>query len=638
MRKTEQNFISDVIRRILLAWLSAAALFYWLLPENLRSLEGADGLLEMSFPSFLLTAILLFCGLCLLSRRLDTRKAERFGILAVFGVLSLLSLLADFSLPFFCAILLVFVILGVYAVLGASQTSISEVPQSSSPRPPRLRNKKPADSVQRRRAAIWFVAAFSLLFFGFVSVWTVFRVLTYSAPSFDFGIFSQMFYQMKKTGLPNTTLERDGLLSHFQVHVSPIYYLLLPVYWLFPFPVTLQILQAAILASCALPAWKLAQKHGCSPFACAFFCLLLLLYPAYSGGAAYDLHENAFLTPLLLWLFYAIDCQRRKHIAIFTVLTLLVKEDAAVYVAILGLWLSLRSALNREENRIREILTGGLLFVCAAAWFLLATGYLSSFGDGVMTSRYQNFMYDGSASLITVIKAVILSPMKALYECVDSEKLAFLGLTMLPLCGMPLITRRYERFLLLVPYVLVNLMSDYKYQHDIFFQYTFGSAACLFYLTLVNYAELASKIRRRFLKSMPLLLAVTVSAACFGSAVVPKALRYPARFLKQREQIKSIDRFLKLIPADASVTATSFYAVALANRDVLYDLRYSSRKHLLSTEYIVLGIKDKSSYVSYDSEEKDGSGFTNLIRLLDAHGYQRIASLEGTLAIYRKMP
>ena len=365
---------------------------------------------------------------------------------------------------------------------------------------------------------------------------------------------------------------------------------------------------------------------------------MLLLYPAYSGGAAYDLHENAFLTPLLLWLFYAIDCQRRKHIAIFTVLTLLVKEDAAVYVAILGLWLSLRSALNREENRIREILTGGLLFVCAAAWFLLATGYLSSFGDGVMTSRYQNFMYDGSASLITVIKAVILSPMKALYECVDSEKLAFLGLTILPLCGMPLITRRYERFLLLVPYVLVNLMSDYKYQHDIFFQYTFGSAACLFYLTLVNYAELASKIRRRFLKSMPLLLAVTVSAACFGSAVVPKALRYPARFVTQREQIKSIDRFLKLIPADASVTATSFYAVPLANRDVLYDLRYSSRKHLLSTEYIVLGIKDKSSYVSYDSEEKDGSGFTNLIRLLDAHEYQRIASLEGTLAIYRKMP
>ena len=156
MRKTEQNFISDVIRRILLAWLSAAALFYWLLPENLRSLEGADGLLEMSFPSFLLTAILLFCGLCLLSRRLDTRKAERFGILAVFGVLSLLSLLADFSLPFFCAILLVFVILGVYAFLGADQTAISETPQSSSPRPPRLRNEKPADSVQRRRACAEF--------------------------------------------------------------------------------------------------------------------------------------------------------------------------------------------------------------------------------------------------------------------------------------------------------------------------------------------------------------------------------------------------------------------------------------------------------------------------------------------------
>ena len=34
----------------------------------------------------------------------------------------------------------------------------------------------------------------------------------------------------------------------------------------------------------------------------------------------------------------------------------------------------------------------------------------------------------------------------------------------------------------------MNLMSDYTYQHNIFFQYTFGSTAFLFYLTKKNQA------------------------------------------------------------------------------------------------------------------------------------------------------
>lgn len=631
MKKTRQNSLPDIIRRLFLSWLSAAALSYWQLPGNLKSLEGLDGIREISFPQFVLTAARIFCALFLLSRRLDTKKAERYGIPASFGLLSLTALHANFSLPFFCAVLLVFVLLGVYAVYGMEESDSCK----SSQAPPDYPVEEMGQIHRQYAAAGGFVGMFAFLFFVFVSIWTVFRVLTYSSPSFDFGIFSQMFHQMQRTGLPYTTLERDGRLSHFHVHVSPIYYLMLPVYCIFPFASTLQILQAAILASASIPAWKLCRKHGCGAFSSALLCLMLLLYPAYSGGASYDLHENAFLTPLLLWLFYAIDCQNKKGTALSAFLTLLVKEDAAVYVAVIGLWLLLRSTLKKEKNHRRETLTGSLLFLYAVTWFLLVTGYLSRFGDGVMTNRYQNFMYDGSASLAAVIKASILSPMKVLYECMDSVKLPFLLLTAAPLCGMPLLTRRYERLLLLIPYILVNLMSDYKYQHDIFFQYTFGSAACLFYLTTVNYADFPAKIRRIFPKCTLLLSAVSISAVCFGVTVMPKALRYPLRYYEEREHLQTVSDTLKTVPEDASVTASSFYCVPLANRDVLYDLRYSSKKHLLSTEYIVLGIKDKNSYLPYDTEKGDGSGFGNLVKLLETNGYQPIIELERTLVIYK---
>ena len=45
--------------------------------------------------------------------------------------------------------------------------------------------------------------------------------------------------------------------------------------------------------------------------------------------------------------------------------------------------------------------------------------------------------------------------------------------------AMPLFTRRFDRYILLIPYILVNLMSDYTYQHNILFQYNFGSTALL---------------------------------------------------------------------------------------------------------------------------------------------------------------
>ena len=148
-----------------------------------------------------------------------------------------------------------------------------------------------------------------------------------------------------------------------------------------------------------------------------------------------------------------------------------------------------------------------------------------------MTYRYSNFMYDQSGSLFAVIKAVFISPAKLLFECVDQEKLSFIVLTLIPL-GIPLLfTRKYERFLLLIPYVLMNLMSDYQYQHDIFFQYTFGATAFLFYLTVLNLADIKLElVRFAAFASTPPVASFSIityySIACMTSQIhAPRLLR-----------------------------------------------------------------------------------------------------------------
>ena len=612
MRK--QLTAPDILRRAFLSWLAAALAEFLFLPESSRSLEGLEALAGMSPVRAALLWGGVFALLTVLALLVDTRRAERWGVAAVTTLLGFTGLRASFTWPMLGACALLFAVTLVYALRGWDAT-----PEPAAP------------AGKARRAWVWVTLGLTAAFFLLVSAWTVGRYVSFGSPTYDFGIFSQMFYSMRATGLPITTLERDGALSHFAVHVSPVYYLMLPFYALFPDPAVLQILQAAVMASAVIPLWLLGRQHGLTGAQRTLCCAVLLLTPAFAGGAGYDLHENCFLTPLILWLFYGVDRKNAALTALAAALTLSVKEDAAVYVAVVGVWLAVSSVLRPRERDRRGLVTGLALLCAALGWFALVTGYLAKSGDGVMTYRYANFMYDGSDSLVTVVKAALLCPLKAVYECVDAEKLRYIALTLLPVLGLPLMTRRYERFILLIPYVLVNLMSDYRYQHDILFQYSFGSTAFLLYLTVVNGAELRPDWRRL----LDFAGAAAVGAVCFGCTVAPVAVSYPARAIRYHGYYQDIRAALDRIPEDASVSATTYYTAYLSRRPVLYDVRYGSREHLLETQYVVLRLNAAHEYRKFETGGAE-NGLENLIRLLEGQGYQEFARVDGELTIYRK--
>ena len=610
----QKRYVSGVVRQIILSWLFAVMLEYLRLPGARRDLARLDGLAQMS----LIRVIAVTCGGMLLlsgiSRFVNTAKVERWAMVGVFGILAIAALRASFTWAFLAVCILVLIFLVVFGFCGWDR------------QPEPVSRPKRAHRVWR-----WIAVGLSIAFFLFISAWTVGRVYSFSTPTFDFGIFCQMFYNMKESGLPMTTMERDGLLSHFAVHVSPIYYALLPFYWLAPTPATLQVLQAAVITSAVIPLWKIGKYHNLTGAQQTLICAVFLLYPAYSGGTSYDIHENCFLTPLLLWLFYGIDRKNTAITATAAILTLMVKEDATVYVAVIALWLIVKTVLHFKKLDISNLIIGIIMLAISLGWFFLVTGYLAKSGDGVMTYRYSNFMYDGSSSLLTVIKSVILNPMKAVYECVDIEKLYFIAMTLLPFLGLPLLTRRYERYILLIPYILVNLMSDYQYQPDIFFQYTFGSTAFLVYLAVVNLAD----IRINWQRVTVLAAAFIVSVACFYKVVVPKAIHYPVQAVRYYDFYQNIRDALSEIPDGASVTATTFYTTYLSQREILYDVRYCSPEHMLETQYVVLKISADSDFKKYAVNE-EGNGFENLVNLLEENGYEPYMSIEDILVIYRK--
>ncbi|MGM9588948.1 MAG: DUF2079 domain-containing protein, partial [Faecousia sp.] len=268
----QKRNISEVVRSIILSWLFAVMLEYLRLPGALRDLAGLDGLAQMS----LIRVIPVACGgmllLSIISRFVNTAKVQRWAMVGVFGILAIAALRASFTWAFLAVCILVLVLLVVFGFCGWDHQ-----PEPAS-RPK-----------QAHRVWLWITVGLSIAFFLFVSCWTVGRVYSFSTPTFDFGIFCQMFYNMKESGLPMTTVERDGLLSHFAVHVSPIYYLLLPFYALVPTPATLQILQAAVITSAVIPLWKIGKHHNLTGAQRTLICAVFLLYPAYAGGTGYDI-------------------------------------------------------------------------------------------------------------------------------------------------------------------------------------------------------------------------------------------------------------------------------------------------------------------------------------------------------------
>lgn len=605
--------IHAIIRRLLLSWLASITVTYAVIPSAQQQLHGTDALAQMWPPAAGILCAIFFIALWVLGRIKNTERAERWLFVPLFLVLSFFSLKSSFSLPFLIACMLILTALLYYAVMGWEHSK-----------------NVPVAVRQEKSLPFWLMIVAMAAFIIFVSIWTVCRVRNYSTPTYDFGIFSQMFYNMKTSGMPMTTVERDGLLSHFYVHVSPIYYLLLPFYYLIPTPATLQVLQAVVLASAVIPLWKLCQSHSFNGWVSLALCVLLLIYPAYSGGTSYDIHENAFLTPLILWLFYFLERRSISGTLLFTLLTLLVKEDAAVYTAVIGIYVFLNGILRKDKKRKWCILTGSSIFVLSVLYFLAVTGFLAKHGDGVMTYRYRNFMYDGTESLLSVVKAVLLCPMKAVFECVDQQKLSFIGLTMLPLLGIPLFTRRYERYILLIPYILINLMSDYQYQHSIFFQYTYGSTACLLYLTVLNLSDLKTD----WSKGIIITVAIAISAVCFIQQVLPKASFHYKHYQNNKAHYQQIHDTLSSIPEDTAVSASTFYTTQLSQRTELYDVKYAVTEHILNTQYVALDPKSQTSYTPYAIDGENG--YENLVTLLTENGFELWTHYDDAVVIYRK--
>lgn len=448
-------------------------------------------------------------------------------------------------------------------------------------------------------AIILFVA--SGVYFAY---YTSLEYKNFQNATFDFGIFAQMFENMATTGKALTTVERSVEMSHFGVHFSPFFYLLLPGYMIFRSPVYLVWVQALAVAAGVFAVYLICKKLELSPKVTLAFELIYTLYPCLFNGCFYDFHENKFLTTIILFLFYFILCDNRVMMLTFSLMLLSVKEDAAIYLIVIALFV----IISRKRY-----LNGSIMLALAVVYFVIANKVVASLGsEGVMMWRLSDYFINGEQTYMSVLKSIVFDIGYLIKMMFTADKFPFVVWMLLPVMFTPFMAKKVSSLILLLPIIPINLMQSWQYQYDINYQYTYGVAALIIFLSILGISNMKSKSKR-----VALLMSVMMCINLSANILTPKINSSISANNAYSTIADDIDDMLKEIPKDASVTAGHYVMPHLYFVKELYTVP-DYYKDIEQTDYFVLDTRDSTN----TPEMKAVMG--NDYSLVDAAGFVEI--------------
>ena len=431
-----------------------------------------------------------------------------------------------------------------------------------------------------------------LVYTVLLSYFTILRHYEFETYAWDLGIFNQSFWTTLHNGrffYSTVELLVNPSGSFFGTHFSPIVFLVLPFYAIYPAPQSLLVIQSFVLALGAVPLYVLAKRVGKYRFFALSFVLAYMLYPALQGINWFDFHVQSFLPLFFFSVLYFFETQNWKPYFLFVFLSLMCEEHAAMIVAFIGLLAVLQHRkhllheLKAKNLKDKLFLVSFFTIALAVLWYTVAVlvrdalfpanpTFISTFNaasdwrilgvqNPIMIPFYL-FRYPANA-------AAALSydiPLKVSYL------IALFG----PLAFMSFFKARY--LLPTVPWFVLALFSNYQPYYTILFQYPAYVIAFIFvaaiYAPTAIYAvgSNGGNNLRALEKRLAILLAFSFIAFLFVSPLSPTvAILYPSSGISPVSQRDNLaHQLLAYIPGNASVLADNALFPQVSSRSNAY--------------------------------------------------------------------
>jgi uncharacterized membrane protein len=385
---------------------------------------------------------------------------------------------------------------------------------------------------------------------------SVFRHDHFGSNAYDLGVYDQTIWGYSRLEVvENTVTQVPNLLGD---HFQPILLALAPLFWVWDDVRMLLLAQAVLLAAASLPIFLWAREQlGLAP---AFlFQAAYLGFWGMIGGNLYDFHEVAIAAPVISTALYAALTRRNALLWSMAVLAFLTKENLALTMAALGVYV----ALVQRRWRL-----GGALVAVAVPWFVLV---LKAIIPGISGGRYAHWEYTALGSGPgAAVRHIVTDPVDTvrLFFTPGTKRTALLNIfgawLFLPLAS-PLV-------LVMVPSLAERFLSDRPEFWAQGFHYSLVLAPMLAFAAIDTTARLRRLVPepRRALLPTALGAAVVLAGAYFTFGRI-KPLDELRRYATAA-QVADVRSCLETVPDGASVAATSALVPHLSHRRTVYVL------------------------------------------------------------------
>ncbi|GAB4233248.1 MAG: hypothetical protein Kow0049_16570 [Stanieria sp.] len=419
--------------------------------------------------------------------------------------------------------------------------------------------------------------------------------------SYDQGIFNQVFwngihgrfFESTLSSQLSTNVVHSGEVPDVNYrrlgqHFTPALLLWLPIYYLFPHPVTLTVLQVTLVTAAGLVLYNLARIYVQSAIAVlitiSFYCANTILGPTLANF--HDISQiPLFMFSLLLamekrwwWLFW-----------LLAILTLAVREDSGITLFGVGIYL----VLSKRHPHTGLILASLSFLYIIALTNLIMPLFSDDISKRFMLERFGQYAEGEEASTLEIIKNMLLNPGRLIVELFTPffPTIKYLLGQWLPLAFIPAVSPAAWS---IASFPLLKLfLGQGQTVLAISLRYAMSVTPGLFYGAILwwggerfgNFQQpiktyqprkLSPQFQRFWIICMvlSLLFTITSNPSRTLSFLIPDSIQ-PWVYVSLPEQwqrVPQIRSLLKQIPPDASVSATTYLIPHLSGRRAIIRL------------------------------------------------------------------
>jgi uncharacterized membrane protein len=457
----------------------------------------------------------------------------------------------------------------------------------------------------------WVVLAMVVIYVVTVSRILIDVHLGLGTSSYDIGLYDQGTWLLSRFEAPFVTLMGRNLLGD---HASLVMFLVVPFYWIVPGSETLLVLQTVAIGAGAFPLFAYARRALESDVLAVMIAACWLLNPAVNGTAYENFHPDGFIGFFLPLALYAALTERWRLYFVAFVLCLTVKEDVALVMVPLGVFVALTK--HRKWGVISAVAS---VVATVLGMFVLMRSLI-----GVPTRNTWRIPFGGPSGFV---KEVFTNPINVWRHLTSEDRPLYVWKMVAPFAGVFLLVPDLAVISAFV--ILANIVSTFWYQFHIEYHYSLIAVPGLIFGTVYALQRVLMKYRQAL---VAIVLMTTITTAYFWSPLPFAQTPFPHWPASHPVAVAARD-IIDVVPEDASIAVFHSLAPHLAHRKEIYQFPTPFRTVLygvdLSLENTRLPQADTVQYVvlPVNKDEQMAQDWKNeqsRFRLLEANAYWEV--------------